>query len=405
MICGLLGEKLSHSYSPVIHAMLSDYEYGLYEVAPSELEMFVKEGCWDGLNVTIPYKKAVIPFCSELSPIAKKTGSVNTLVKRKDKTIYGDNTDAFGFESLVKRSGADIAGKKVLILGSGGACASVRSILNDMHADTVVISRTGSDNYGNLDRHKDAAAIVNTTPLGMYPGNGKCPLELSKFPECRAVFDLIYNPARTALMLRAEQLGIPSFGGLYMLVAQAKRSSELFTGKKLHGEVISKIEKRLSRDMQNIVLIGMPGCGKSIIAQSLGSACRREVIDTDKLIEERVGTSTSDFIKERGEAEFRRVETQVLADVTRRSGCVISTGGGCVTVPENRDLLRQNGVIVWVRRDISLLSRKGRPLSQNADLGEMYKKRRPMYESFSDVAVDNDASVSDAVKRILEEIE
>ena len=224
MRCGLLGEKLGHSYSPAIHAQLADYAYGLYEVAPEDLPAFLTGGDFDALNVTIPYKKAVIPYCAELSPIAHRLGSVNVLVRRADGTLYGDNADAFGFEYLVRHSGIDVAGQKALVLGNGGASATIQAVLEQLGACVTVISRHGPDNYDNLDRHADARVIVNTTPVGMYPNTGKAAVDLRQFPQCAGVLDIVYNPARTALLLQAESLGIPCAGGLYMLVAQAKRS-------------------------------------------------------------------------------------------------------------------------------------------------------------------------------------
>ena len=263
MRCGLLGEKLGHSYSPAIHAQLADYAYGLYEVAPEDLPAFLTGGDFDALNVTIPYKKAVIPYCAELSPIAQKLGSVNVLVRRADGTLYGDNADAFGFEYLVRHSGIDVAGQKALVLGNGGASATIQAVLEQLGARVTVISRHGPDNYDNLDRHADARVIVNTTPVGMYPNTGRAAVDLRQFPQCAGVLDIVYNPARTALLLQAESLGIPCAGGLYMLVAQAKRSCEVFTDTVIDDAEILRIHRLLRQEMENIVLIGMPGSGKS----------------------------------------------------------------------------------------------------------------------------------------------
>ena len=386
--CGLIGEKLGHSYSPQIHGMLSDYEYRLYELAPDELAGFIQSGGWDGLNVTIPYKKAVLPLCDKLSPAAKRTGSVNTLVRRGEK-IYGDNTDVFGFEHMLRRNNVDPDGKKALILGNGGVCPSVKYVLERLGAKVVVISRSGEDNYENLGRHRDASVIINATPVGMYPNNGSSPVDLTLFPKCTAVLDLIYNPAHTALLLQAESLGINCGNGLDMLVAQAKLGCELFTGKKVPDERIGEIEAALSREMLNIVLVGMPGCGKTTVAELLGKKTGREVIDTDQLIEQRVGLSVPEIFARFGESEFRRLETAVIADVGKRSGCIIATGGGCVTVPENYPLLRQNSTVVWLRRDTSALPTEGRPLSTGADLSRMYDVRAPLYEKFSTLKADN----------------
>ena len=274
MRCGLLGEKLGHSYSPAIHAELADYAYRLYEVAPDALAAFLTGGDFDALNVTIPYKKAVIPYCAALSPIAQRLGSVNVLVRRPDGTLYGDNADAFGFEYLVRHSGVDIAGKKALVLGNGGASATVQAVLAQLGARVTVISRSGEDNYTNLGRHADAQVIVNATPVGMYPNTGKAAVDLRQFPQCALVLDVVYNPARTALLLQAEALGIPCAGGLYMLVAQAKRSCEVFTGTTIDDGEILRIYRRMRQEMENIVLIGMPGSGKSTIAALLAELAR-----------------------------------------------------------------------------------------------------------------------------------
>ena len=402
--CGLLGKKLGHSYSPQIHKLLADYEYRLYEKTEDELEDFLKNGDWNGLNVTIPYKKTVVKYCKDLSSIAKKIGSVNTLVKREDGSIYGDNTDAFGFSCLMKKNNVDPEGKKVLVLGSGGASVAVLAVLEEAGAKPVIISRSGENNYENLFLHKDAVYIVNTTPVGMYPNNGESPIDLSVFPDCRAVLDIVYNPARTALTLQAESLQIPSDTGLYMLVAQAKRSSELFSGKQIPDFKIEEIQKELSISMKNIILIGMPGCGKSTIAQCLAEKMKRDLIDTDEMFHENYQISAGDCILQNGEAEFRRRETEILKEAGKQSGKIISTGGGCVTVPENYPLLHQNGMIVWIDRKIEDLPTDGRPLSVAGKMKEMYEKRKPLYQAFADITVVNDKTVEEAADKIKEKI-
>ena len=364
MRCGLLGRKLGHSYSPMLHALLGDYEYLLYEREPEQVGDFLLHGDWDALNVTIPYKKTVVPYMSELSEAAAALQSVNTILRRADGSLYGDNTDVYGFSYMLRRSGARPDGKKALVLGSGGASVTVCQVLRQLGAQVVVVSRSGEDNYENLSRHRDARLIVNATPVGMYPQNGSAPLSLRGFPACESVLDLIYNPDRTALLLEAEKLGIPHANGLSMLAAQAKRGSELFTGRTLDDGEIERAISALQRSLQNIVLIGMPGCGKSTVARRLSEALNRPVYETDRMIEERAGMSIPKIFETQGEDAFRALETEVLRDVGKLSGAILSTGGGCVTRAENYAPLHQNGRIVWLRRPLAALPTEGRPLSQ-----------------------------------------
>lgn len=402
MRCGLLGEKLGHSYSPAIHAQLADYTYGLYEVAPEDLPAFLTGGDFDALNVTIPYKKAVIPYCTELSPIARRLGSVNVLVRRADGTLYGDNADAFGFEYLVRHSGIDVAGQKALVLGNGGASATIQAVLEQLGARVTVISRHGPDNYDNLDRHADARVIVNTTPVGMYPNTGRAAVDLRQFPQCAGVLDIVYNPARTALLLQAESLGIPCAGGLYMLVAQAKRSCEVFTDTVIDDAEILRIHRLLRQEMENIVLIGMPGSGKTTIAMALAERLGRPVLDVDAAVVETAGCSIPTVFEREGEDGFRRRETAAIADLGKRSGVVIATGGGSILRPENYDLLHQNGTLFWLQRDWRKLPTDGRPISQTRDLSELLRERTPAYTRFADHIIDNNGTVEETLRQILE---
>lgn len=403
MQCGLLGEKLGHSYSPQIHAELADYEYRLYEKAPDEVEDFVRRGDWHGLNVTIPYKKTVIPFCDELSETAAAIGSVNTLKRRSDGTIFGDNTDAFGFETLLTQTIPDsITGQKALVLGTGGASVTVCAVLRRHGAEVVTISRSGENNYENLDRHADARLLVNTTPVGMYPKNGVSPVDLALFPKLACVLDVVYNPARTALLLQAEKLRIPHAGGLTMLVAQAKRSSEIFLGNTLPDGEIARITKKLASSMQNIILVGMPGCGKTTVGALLAERLHRPLLEADAELVKTAGMSIPAIFENESEPGFRRRETATLSELGKKSGAVISTGGGCVTRPENYPLLHQNGTIIWLRRDLDKLAREGRPLSLGADLAAMYAVREPLYARFADFTVDNTGTPEETVDAILE---
>lgn len=403
--CGLLGEKLGHSYSPQIHSMLADYEYKLFEKSPEELEDFLKSGEFDGLNVTIPYKKSVMPYCAELSPTAAQIGSVNTIVRRSDGSLYGDNTDAFGFEKLIVHNGIEVKDKKALVLGTGGASVTAQAVLKNLGAsEVVVISRKGEDNYENIAKHADAEIIANTTPVGMYPNNGKAAVDLTQFPKLSGVLDVVYNPARTALLLQAEKLCIPCAGGLYMLVSQAKRSCELFTGNSIPDSEIDRIERVLSHQMQNIVIIGMPGSGKTAVSTMLAERLGRKIFDTDMIVSEKAGMTIPEIFAAQGEAGFRKLETEATAEVGKLSGNIISTGGGVVTVADNYELLHQNGVIVWIERDTNKLARDGRPISLSSDLNELYAARLPLYERFADIKADNNGDINDTVNAIMEMI-
>ena len=398
MNCGLLGRKLGHSYSPAIHGLLADYQYKLYEKEPEELEGFLKHGDWVGLNVTMPYKKDVIPYCDELSPLARELGSVNTLLRRDGK-IYGDNTDAWGFEAMAKRLGVDYAGKKALVLGSGGASVTVQAVLKRLGCAVVVISRSGEDNYGNLEKHADAAVLVNTTPVGMYPHNGQAAVDITRLPALEAVLDVVYNPARTRLILDAEARGIPCESGLYMLVGQAARACELWSGQEISTEKLEAVWRQIGDGMKNLILIGMPGCGKSTVGKELAQRENRRFVDADEEIVKEIGDIPA-FFAQFGEEAFRKAETAVLSRLGRESGLVIATGGGCVTREENYDLLHQNGTIIWIKRDLETLPTDGRPVSQRDGVQAIYEKRKPMYERFADVTVENDGSIAEVLAQI-----
>lgn len=402
MRCGLLGEHLTHSYSPQIHALLGDYSYELFEVAPEKLGEFLQAGEFDGLNVTIPYKRAVIPYCAELSAAAREMGSVNTLLRRPDGTLYGDNTDLDGFRWLLARGGGIRPGEKALVLGTGGASQTVQAVLRAAGAEVAVLSRRGESNYATLPRHADARLVVNATPVGMYPNNGARLIDLAQLPQCRCVLDLIYNPARTRLLLDAAARGIRCENGLSMLVAQAKRAAELFTGRDIPDAACTDILCRMEAQMHNLILVGMPGSGKTTVGSLLAVSLGRPFYDADGEIEKKLGCSIPAFFAQRGEAAFRAVETEVLAELGKRSGCVIATGGGCVTRGENYDLLHQNGEIIWLRRSLTELPVEGRPVSQSRSLPELYREREPAYRRFADFCVENEATPEAAVEKIKE---
>lgn len=386
---GLLGEKLSHSYSPKLHSMLGDYSYDLFEVEKNDVESFIRSGKWEGLNVTIPYKKTVFSFIDELSEDAGETGCVNTVVRRNG-VLYGDNTDVYGFKRLVAFSGIDVANKKAVVLGSGGASAAACAALRSMGSVPVVISRHGPDNYMNLSAHRDAQIVVNTTPVGMFPYNGQRVIDLNDFPDCIGVLDVIYNPRMTALLMDAEKKNIPRANGLYMLVAQAKRSAELFAGKVIPDREVGRIYAELDRSMRNIVLVGMPGCGKTTAASEIGRLTGRKVIDTDSLFEARNKMTPAQYIVAYGEPAFRLKEHEIVIEAGSMSGAVIATGGGVVTFEKNYEALHQNGIIIWLQRSPDKLCTQGRPLSVSKSLEDLYSEREDLYRKFADCTVDLD---------------
>lgn len=406
MKCGLLGRHLGHSYSPQIHAMLGSYSYVLFEKEPEQIEDFLKNGDWTGINVTVPYKKAVIPYLDELTPIAKELGAVNTIVRRDGKLI-GHNTDYFGFQMLVDTLPIPLELQKALILGSGGASNTAVAVLQDLGAQVVVISRTGENNYQNLHLHQDARLIVNTTPVGMYPDTGVSPVDLNLFPCLRSVLDMVYNPARTQFLLDAEAAdrGIHYRNGLLMLVAQAKEAAEWFTGDCISDDVIEPIMEKLEAQMQNIILIGMPGCGKSTIGKLLSEKTGRIFVDADEQIVRIAGKSIPEIFADDGEEAFRAWETKALAELGKQSGLIIATGGGCVTRARNYNLLHQNGTLFWIRRKLEYLPAEGRPLSEQTDLREMYRIREPLYDSWKDRFIDNFGTPEDAANGILAALE
>ena len=400
MTCGLLGRKLGHSYSPQIHSRLATYDYVLFEKEPEALEEFLRTGPFSGLNVTTPYKKDVIPYLDELTPTAARLGAVNTIVRRNGRLI-GHNTDYFGFLTMVRTSGLDVTGKKVLVLGSGGASNTAVAVLEELGAHVVIISRSGENNYGNLCRHADTAMIVNTTPVGMFPNTERSPVDLKLFPKLEGVLDVIYNPARTMLLRQAEALDLPAVNGLLMLVAQAKEAAEWFSGHSLDDSLILTIHRELRQQVENIILIGMPGCGKSTIGREIARCLGKQFVDADDTIEKVAKCSIAEIFAKHGELGFRELETTVLGELGKQSGLVIATGGGCVTRHENYSLLHQNGKLFWIQRDLAELPTDGRPLSQSGKLEEMYRIRKPLYESFADHSSENDGSIEAAVAEII----
>lgn len=400
---GLIGEKLTHSYSKTLHSLLADYEYSLLPMTAEELPGFMEKRELGGFNVTIPYKQAVIPYLAEMSDTALEIGSVNTVVRRSDGSLYGDNTDAYGFEQLCRVIDMDVCGRKALVLGSGGTSRTACCVIKKKGGNPVVISRNGENRYENLFLHSDAAYLVNTTPVGMYPHGEETPVDLSLLPNLKGVIDVIYNPMRTRLVQQAESMGIPCVGGLKMLVYQAVRASELFTGRKISSQTVQDAEASLRASSMNVVLVGMPGCGKTTVGEQAAKLLKREAVDIDRQIELASGKTIPDIFARDGEAVFRRLEKQIIARYASGTGRILLTGGGAVIDPENRKNLRQNGFVVHLTRDIELLAMDGRPLSKDREtLEKLWQQRRELYQACADCEISNDGTPENCARKIQE---
>ena len=396
----LIGKRLNYSYSKVVHNKLG-YEYDLTEVKEDELGAFVRARKYKGFNVTIPYKSAIIEYLDEISDEAKRLGVVNLVMDEGGKLV-GYNMDIRGMEYALERSGVSLVGKKVLILGTGNTSATAAYLAEEAGAKEIVqISRSGENTYANIGRHKDAAFIINTTPVGTYPSNEDSLIDLSLFPALEGVQEVIYNPFETRLVLQAEARSLAVATGLDMLVGQAYYTAEKFTGKLPDRAVVDRIVKEILEEDGNIVLVGMPSCGKTTVGRALASRLGRTFVDTDEEIVRAHGDIPSIFEKE-GETIFRVYESEVIAEVGKRHGLVIATGGGAVKAERNILNLKQNGTIVYVKRDLNALSADGRPLSQNGRIAELYKERAPIYERIADITVTNDGAITNTVDAIVQ---
>ena len=396
---GLIGEKLGHSYSCQVHRALGNPDYVLKEIAPDALGDFLRARDFAGLNVTIPYKQAVIPYVDALTDTAREVGAVNTLYFDASGALWGDNTDVYGFCTMLE--GIDVRGKKALVLGSGGtshtACYALRAL---GAGDCIVVSRRGAVTYENVySLHADAEVIVNATPVGMFPNNGARPIDIRRFPRLCTVADVIYNPARTALLQDADALGIPRAGGLSMLVAHAARSVERFSGRALGEEAWRGALRQVAASLRGVALVGMPGCGKSTIAQAVAQELGRACVDLDAEIEREAGKSIPEIFAQDGEEAFRAAETRAARQFSRENA-VLATGGGCVLRAENAQALRANSLVVWLKRAIDQLPREGRPLSVG-NLYEMEQKRAPYYLAASDVQIENQGSVEEVAAAVV----
>ena len=395
---GLIGKKLSHSWSAAIHEKLRSFPYQLHELSASELKGFLKNQPWQGLNVTIPYKKDAYALADTTSEDAQAIGAANTLVKDINGFIAADNTDVYGFEYLVKSLKVNLSQKKAIVLGAfGGAGQAICYALKKGGAYVVGVSRNPHENssyvdcaitYDQLKLHYDADLLVNATPVGMFPHAGVSPLskeELSAFTSLQCVIDLIYNPLRSQLLLDAESLGILSANGLKMLVAQAARASSLFLGQDVSGSQIENISHELHASKENIVLIGMPGVGKTSTGEALAKLLNYPWIDTDFLIKQKAHCEAATYLQTHGEAAFRHLEHEVIQEISSMSGSVISCGGGVVVTPSNYQLLRQNSKLVYLTRPFEELALAGRPLSQSIGIQKLAAERLPLYEAWADV--------------------
>lgn len=401
---GLLGEHLPHSFSPQIHSALGNKDYSLFEIAPEKLEAFLKEHNFKGINVTIPYKKAVIEYLDKISPEAEKIGAVNTITVRDGK-LCGDNTDYFGFVYMLEKSGIDVNGKKAVVLGGGGASATVQAVLHDFGAsEIIVVDLNTENNYDNLYLHYDGEIIVNTTPVGMYPNNLKTLVNLDDFKNLKGVLDVVYNPLKTKIILDAEKRNIPCASGLSMLVAQAKKAHEIFFDTKVDTSVCEKIENTLKMQMCNIVLVGMAGCGKTTVGKELSERLNKQLVDTDEVVVQTENKPIPEIFAEKGEDYFRKCETNAVISVGKEKMQVIATGGGVVTREENYNPLKQNGIIVFINRDADLLPTNGRPLSQMHGVKALYEQRMPLYRQFADIEIDGNGTIEEVAERIVKEI-
>lgn len=397
----LIGGKLGHSYSPEIHARLGmTYPYELQEVAPENIRAFLDTCPYDGFNVTIPYKKDIIPHLIGMSDIACRLGSVNTVLRTPDG-YRGDNTDYDGFAYMVRRTGYDVRGKKAVVLGAGGVCPTVCAVLSDLGAKPVTVISHKDNTPQTLALHEDARIVVNTTPVGMYPHNGISPVPADAFPSMECALDLIYNPFETQFLADARARGCITGSGISMLVAQAKRGAELFSGELLDDSACARVTDEMICSRRNLILIGMPGCGKSTVGRMAAERLGRRFVDLDDEIIRTAGKPIPAIFAEDGEAVFRRIEHEVICEISRESSLVIATGGGCVTQAENYRPLAQNGVLLWLNRDIGSLPTAGRPLSQQHTLTALWEAREPLYRAFSDAVICNTGTPEDTVERLL----
>ena len=403
---GCIGEHLKHSFSKEIHNALTDYEYDILEIPKDEFADFTEKRDFSAINVTIPYKEVIIPYMHYIDSHAKEIGAVNTVVNRSGK-LYGYNTDFYGMCELIRHAGIELQDKKVVILGTGGTSKTALAVAKALLAKGAIrVSRTSREDaisYEELyEKHRDTDVIINTTPCGMFPNISGCAVDISKFTNLSGVIDAVYNPLRSTMVLDAKKQKVPAEGGLYMLVAQAVRASEIFIDTKYPDGETERIFKKMLRDKENIVLIGMPASGKTTVGNILAKKMNRQIIDTDELIVRREGKAISDIFRENGEDYFRRAESDVISEVSSMTGVIISTGGGAVLRESNVDSLKKNGRLYFIDRPLeALIPTSDRPLaSTRAAIERRYNERYSTYLSSSDVTIDASSGAEDVAEKI-----
>ena len=406
---GLIGKKLSHSYSVDIHTHLSGKLYELKELSSVELEEFMIAKDFSAINVTVPYKQTVIPYLSEIDGMAKRINAVNTIVNRNGK-LYGYNTDIYGFKFTLEHYKVKLDGRKVIVLGNGGAAQAIKAVLEGYPLRELVTVKPhayeGCVDYDECYlKHTDAEIVINTSPVGMYPNVNACPLVLDSFYQLESVIDIVYNPLKTKLLVAAEKLNVQAISGLLMLVAQAKKAIEIFDDVTITDKEVVDYMDSLVKQKRNIVLIGMPGCGKSLVLRYLNDYNGYVTVDIDEEIVRKTGKSITQLFDEVNEEGFRQLETRCIEEVSKKKHQIIACGGGAVTRSENMDLLRQNGYVVFIDRDPELLPiAKGRPLSKNRKtIMKLYHERIALYEKYSDVTVVNNSGIDEMIA-IIEKI-
>lgn len=406
---GLIGEKLGHSFSKIIHNEICDYDYELKELSRDELATFMRKAEFKAINVTIPYKQSVIPFLDEIDEIAEKIGAVNTIVN-KSGSLIGYNTDFQGMTAMILKAGINLKNKKVLILGTGGTSKTALCVAESMGAKSVLkVSRsggaTGIVTYDEAySEHNDADIIINTTPCGMYPNIGESAVDINKFPNLSGVIDAVYNPLNSYLVCTAKEKGIPACGGLYMLVSQGVAAAEKFTGTQINSSETDRVYNKILLSKRNLVLIGMPSCGKSTVGKILANELDMQFVDSDEVITQKAGISIPEIFEKYGEEDFRKLESKVIAEISLRQNTVIATGGGAILNKRNIDLLKENGIVIFIDRPLeNLLPTDDRPLSSDSEmLQKRYNERYSIYVSSAHAVATADGDVEDTKNKVKE---